>query len=77
MRRSEQTGGLFFWGEDCPLNRKLFNQNHLTERTLLRADEEARLACDYYKRNAIGPINVSRNNGNANSFQYTYACAIR
>ena len=77
ISKSESVGTMIWGLENCPLHRRRFNEHHLTERTLLRADEEAYTACGYYKRDAIGPINVSRSNGTANIFQYTYACSIR
>lgn len=77
VSRSESVGTMIWGNANCPLYRRNFGQHHLSETSLLRADEEAHIACGYYKRNAVGPINVSRSGGTANIFQYTYACSIR
>lgn len=63
--------------DDCPLSRRIFRPINMSRITDERADSEAKTACDYYKRQAVGPLNVFRMNDDRWEFQYTYACAIR
>ena len=70
-------GGRNFKGEDCPLTNSRFRERHLSSHTIDRIDNHAQVVCDYYKRDAVGPLNISRPDSSPWRFTYTYACAIR
>lgn len=63
--------------ENCPLSRNVFTPNNTSQTTDERVNYEAKIACDFYKREAVGPLSVWRMDNDRWEFQYTYACAIR
>ena len=76
-RLNDYSDTTILYGKGCLFDSSQFGQRNVSDTTHERADKEARMACGYYKRDAVGPINVSRSNGTAHIFRYTYACSIR
>ena len=62
-------------GFACPIEG--FSEVNISNITIQRINGEAQRACDFYKRDAMGPLNISRPNEIPFRFDYMYACALR